>query len=88
MKKILSIIAILGLIGCASNEPVQSETYVQSSGVYTSGCNTCSTSYTVSKPVEVIYKDTTYTTVYEPRTYERSSYSRRPYHCVAGELCK
>ena len=34
MKKILSIIAILGLVGCASNEPVQSETYVQSSGVF------------------------------------------------------
>ena len=89
MKKILCILALLGLFGCASNEPVKTEQNVQTQKVYTSNyCNTCSTSYTVSKPVEVIYKDVTYTTVYEPKTYESVSYSRKPYHCVAGELCK
>lgn len=36
-------------------------------------------SYTISKPVEVIYKNTTYTTVYEPKTYEEVSYERKPY---------
>lgn len=89
MKKILCIIAILGLFGCASNEPVKTQPQTQANTtVYTSSCNTCSTSYTVSKPVEVIYRDITYTTVYEPKTYESVSYSRKPYHCVAGELCK
>jgi len=56
---------------------------------YNNECNTCSTSYTVSKPVEVIYKDTTYTTVYEPKTYEEVSYSRKPYNsCLNSDLCE
>jgi hypothetical protein len=93
MKKLLSLLAVIGLMGCASNEVQQSPTYVETSGVYTSArtynnCNTCSTSYTVKKPVEVIYKNVTYTTVYEPKTYEKTTYERKPYDCVKGELCK
>jgi len=56
---------------------------------YNNECNTCSTSYTISKPVEVIYKDVTYTTVYEPKTYEEVSYSRKPYNsCTNSDLCE
>ena len=89
MKKLLSLIVIIGLMGCASNEIQQSPTYVETSGVYTTNnCNTCSSSYTIRKPVEVIYKNVTYTTVYEPKTYEKTTYERKPYDCVKGELCK
>ena len=52
MKKLLSLIVIIGLMGCASNEIQQSPTYVETSGVYTTNnCNTCSSSYTIRKPV-------------------------------------
>lgn len=49
--------------------------------------------YTVRTPVKVVYKNTTYRTVYEPRTFETTSYETRPYnkaevcnggHCPAG----
>ena len=89
MKKLLSLLAIIGLMGCASNEVTETPTYIETGGSYVrNSCNTCSTSYTVKKPVEVIYKNVTYTTVYEPKTYERTSYERKPYDCVKGELCK
>lgn len=42
-----------------------------------SGCP--SREYTVRTPVRVVYKATTYHTVYEPRTYETTSYETRPY---------
>ena len=89
MKKLLSLIVIIGLMGCASNEIQQSSTYVETSCAYTTNnCNTCSSSYTIRKPVEVIYKNVTYTTVYEPKTYEKTTYERKPYDCVKNDLCK
>ena len=44
--------------------------------------------YTVSEPVEVIYKNTTYRTVYEPKTYSSTAYVKKPYTCAQGNLCK
>lgn len=41
--------------------------------------------YTVRTPVQVVYKNTTYRTVYEPRTFETSSYETRPYN--RAEVC-
>lgn len=41
--------------------------------------------YTVRTPVQVVYKNTTYRTVYEPRTFESSSYETRPYN--RAEVC-
>lgn len=38
--------------------------------------------YTVSQPVEVIYRKTTYRTVYEPKTYKEITTERRPYRKV------
>lgn len=44
--------------------------------------------YTVRTPVQVVYKNTTYHTVYEPRTWETSSFETRPYNraeaCTSG----
>lgn len=51
-------------------------------------CNTCGPhSYTVEEPVEVLYKNVTYTTVYEPKTYSETSYVKKPYTCPNGGLC-
>ena len=52
------------------------------------GCNSCgSHSYTVSEPVEVVYKNVTYTTVYEPKTYSNTTFVKKPYSCPNGNLC-
>ena len=49
-------------------------------------CNTCQpTESTVRTPVKVVYKNTTYHTVYEPRTYETTSFETRPFN--RGEAC-
>ena len=42
--------------------------------------------YTVRTPVQVVYKNTTYRTVYEPRTFESSSFETRPYN--RAEVCE
>ncbi len=49
-----------------------------------SGCP--SKQYTVRTPVRVVYKATTYHTVYEPRTYETTAYETRPYN--RAEVCE
>ena len=52
------------------------------------GCNACGPrSYTVTEPVEVVYKNVTYTTVYEPKTYSDTTYVKKPYSCPNGNLC-
>ncbi len=49
-------------------------------------CSGCpAREYTVRTPVQVVYKNTTYRTVYEPRTFETSSYETRPYN--RAEAC-
>lgn len=92
MKKILMLSLIL-LSACTYYEvegiqPTQKVQETKPVVTYYNECSTCSTSYTVSKPVEVIYKDITYTTVYEPKTYQQVSYSRKPYDpCLNSNLC-
>ena len=66
MKKLLSIFSlVLALTACSSM------------------CDNCyygrEQSYTVSQPVAVIYRNTTYRTVYEPKTYKEVTLERRPY---------
>ena len=52
------------------------------------GCNSCSPrSYTVTEPVEVLYKNVTYTTVYEPKTYSETTFVKKPYTCPNGGAC-
>ncbi len=41
--------------------------------------------YTVRTPVKVVYQNTTYRTVYEPRTTQTTSYETRPFN--RGEAC-
>ena len=53
------------------------------------GCPTCgcqAREYTVRTPVKVVYKNTTYRTVYEPRTFETTAYEPRPYN--RAEVCE
>ena len=53
------------------------------------GCPTCgcqAREYTVRTPVKVVYKNTTYRTVYEPRTFETTAYETRPYN--RAEVCE
>ncbi len=67
---------------CGVKAPVVQQAPVQQ------GCNSCgSHSYTVSEPVEVVYKNVTYTTVYEPKTYSNTTYVKKPYSCPNGNLC-
>ncbi len=50
------------------------------------GCNGCETTIRETRePVEVVYKKTTYKTVYEPKTYSQVSYEKAPYHDVAAQ---
>ncbi len=54
--------------------------------VIAQNCGGCpAKEYTVRTPVKVVYKTTTYRTVYEPRTFETTTYETRPYNRV--EAC-
>lgn len=47
-------------------------------------CNPCGTTVRETRePVEVVYKKTTYKTVYEPKTYSQVSYEKAPYNSAA-----
>ena len=47
-------------------------------------CNSCGTKVSETRePVEIVYKKTTYKTVYEPKTYSQISYEKVPYNSVA-----
>lgn len=92
MKKILAV-AFLAFVlsACASQpvQPVQPQSVVQNKPVYQNDCYRKGSSYTVRKPVEVIYEDTTYTTVYEPKVYTTTKMVRKPYNnCERNNLCK
>ncbi len=99
---ILMSVAAFALAACASHEPAPQVAApapaprpAHSCGVRAAqpaaapahACNACSKSYTVSEPVEVVYKNVTYTTVYEPKTYSNTTYVKKPYSCKEGELC-
>lgn len=67
MKKILAVVAVgLALSACVEHQADRC-VYPNCYGSY---------QYTVSEPVETIYKNTTYTTVYEPKTYATTTYTR------------
>ncbi|MBR1601205.1 MAG: hypothetical protein IJ677_06460 [Alphaproteobacteria bacterium] len=70
--------------------PVQQVQYQPAPApVASSCCPTCSCQareYTVRTPVKVVYKNTTYRTVYEPRTFETTAYETRPYN--RAEVCE
>lgn len=97
MKKILSLVLILFLTACAyEQEKIEindTKPVVKTENNYSyqynrNNCNTCTTSYTIRKPVEVIYENTTYTTVYEPKTYTTITHERKPYNrCENSDLC-
>lgn len=68
--------------------PVQRVQYQPTPVVQTCGCPSCACQakeYTVRTPVKVVYKNTTYRTVYEPRTFETTAYETRPYN--RAEVC-
>lgn len=67
MKKIIALVALALTLGaCAETE---------TRCVYPN-CWNGALQYTVSEPVETIYRNTTYTTVYEPKTYATTTYTR------------
>ncbi len=54
-------------------------------------CGCAAREYTVRTPVKVVYRNTTYRTVYEPRTFETTSYETRPYNRMevcSGGVCQ
>lgn len=76
MKKLLlGIFLVLLLTACAQNR------YAYEGQCDRRSCYSEPTSYqyTVRKPVEIIYEDTTYTTVYEPKTYISTKRISKPY---------
>ena len=93
MKKILSLLLFVYLVGCTNKQesiviekPVIKQSYSYEN--MNNNCNTCTTSYTIRKPVEVIYENTTYTTVYEPKIYTTITHERKPYNkCENSDLC-
>ena len=85
IKKLSLFLVLLVLSGCASKEVMPQQVLVERT---VNVCNTCTQSYTVRTPVQVVYKNTTYTTVYEPKTFTRTSYETLPYNCVKGQICK
>lgn len=86
MKKILMILCLTILMGCASEQPMPQQVLVERPVI--NACNNCTRSYTVRTPVQVVYKNTTYTTVYEPKTFTKTSYETVPYNCVKGQICR
>ena len=69
MKKFLTVFGfLLALSACAA--PCDNSYYGREE------------TYTVSQPVEVIYRKITYRTVYEPKTYKEVTTERRPYRKV------
>lgn len=76
MKKLLlGIFLILVLTACAQNR----YTYRDQCDRQACYSKLAASQYTVRKPVEIIYEDTTYTTVYEPKTYVETRKVKKPY---------
>lgn len=83
MKKILFLlIAILIITGCTQKYNTCNTNYCNEDVYYEQHAPQYSSyeiRHTVRKPVEVIYEDTTYRTVYTPRTYVSKRRVSRPY---------
>lgn len=91
---VLALCLMVGLSACANKAPectrrpttrpapVVAATPVAQPAVVPAAQPCCQAkSYTVSEPVEILYKNTTYKTVYEPKTYSTVSYAKKPYTC-------
>lgn len=86
MKKSF-ILACFLIAACTSTPEVKPVYQAQTRPVYNTNC--CTSSRTVRKPVEIIYEDTTYTTVYEPKTYISTKRVSMPYNdCTIKSLCR
>lgn len=95
-KYFTGIVFVANLAACAYQEPVCDQPYVErdygqtsattinNTAAYQTGSNCQPSEYTVRTPVEVVYKNTTYRTVYVPQTSQSVSYEKRPY--TAGDL--
>ena len=71
MKKVLAVVAVgMVLSACVEHQDYRC--------VYPN-CYNGALQYTVSEPVETIYRNTTYTTVYEPKTYATTTYTKCKY---------
>lgn len=97
-KFFAGIVFVANLAACAHQEPTRNQTYEKNynqtstpvvnttSSPYQTACNRCQpVEYTVKTPVEIVYKNTTYRTVYVPQTSQSVSYEKRPY--TAAESC-
>ena len=72
MKKfLLFLLVALLLTACAHEQEV----------IVKRGCGHCNAQYTVRRPVEIVYEDTSYITVYEPKTYTMKKRVSVPYSC-------
>ena len=96
MKKILTLCLIAGLSACSTtsvdtcedNTPAPQPTYAQPQYAPVQRQAPTGYTYTVSEPVEVVYRNTTYRTVYEPKTFSSTAYVKKPYTCGQGDLCR
>jgi hypothetical protein len=93
MKRlILGVVMLLG--ACVSEDPTENFQMIYNPNEYQNNnsvnCNTCTgSSYTVRQPIEILYEEKIYTTVYEPKTYVKTNYVRKPYNkCTRQDLCK
>lgn len=97
-KVLTAAVVMTNLAACAHREPPRSQMFtdegcnqmpasaVSATPVYQTAGTGCQPSeYTVKTPVEVVYKNTTYRTVYVPQTSQSVSYEKRPYN--AAEMC-
>lgn len=97
-KALTGVVIAASLAACAHREPPCAQSFmrtnynpapmpvVNQTPACNTACNGCQPSeYTIKTPVEVLYKNTTYRTVYVPQTSQSTSYEKRPYN--ASELC-
>ncbi len=67
---------------CGSYQPAQRSCCAQVNSC--NSCNACESKISETRePVEIVYKKTTYKTVYEPKTYSQVSYENVPYNSVS-----
>lgn len=87
MKKYVFLM-LLFVIACTSAPEVKPVYQAPVQPAYHNN-NCCTQTRTVRRPVEVIYEDTTYTTVYEPKTYTSTKRVSMPYNdCAIKSLCR
>ena len=77
--KILGLAAVLAVAGCSGHRSCRDCGYrAEPQPVYQAPMASCG-ERTTREPVEIVYRRTSYRTVYEPRTTRAVSYEREPY---------